>query len=289
MEINNYFVHYHKMILNVLLVIILIILLCFYYVIWYWVKSKLHTKQIDTSEVVPTTYPDLPVVTKDNTIPYTIVLTTDNISKVPIYIWNQYKQLAKEYTLLVFDDTKCEQFLRKFYGEIAVDKFNSMKWGAHKADLFRYAYLYLFGGCYFDIKTLLQMPIKEIVKHDKPNICYMVYTPTSKNIYNGIICTSPNNSYIGDMFNYIIYTDITNYMQICKYSATLLSTYLNKKSLSTREYKMTNNFVLDLWHEIFVNAYKYCNNKKDRYNLCSVCTNSRNQILFRVRDPTYPW
>lgn len=282
------------MILNVLMVIALIILLVFYYVVWYWANSTLDTKLLHTPEhathytVVPTTYPDLPVVTKANTIPYTIVLTTNDISKVPIYIWNQYKQLAKEYTLLVFDDAKCEKFLQKFYGQIAVDKFNGMKWGAHKADLFRYAYLYLYGGCYFDIKTLLQMPLKEIVKHDKPNMCYMVYTPTSKNIYNGIICTSPNNSYIGDMFNYIIYNDITKYMQICEYSAKLLSVYLSKK-FSTREYKMTNNFVLDLWHEIFVNAYQFCNNKKDRYNLCSVCTDSRNRILFRVRDPTYPW
>jgi hypothetical protein len=61
--------------------------------------------------------------------------------------------------------------------------------GPHKADLIRYAYLYLHGGVYLDIKTALMTDIDNILS--KRNVLYTVLSPYPGTIFDGFIATPP--------------------------------------------------------------------------------------------------
>ena len=81
-------------------------------------------------------------------------------------------------TRLVFDDNECKQFLLDHYGSEYVAKFDYFSKGAHKADLFRYAWLYIYGGVYCDIKTVLIRPLTEVFPDDTAS--YFVISPDPK-------------------------------------------------------------------------------------------------------------
>ena len=66
-------------------------------------------------------------------------------------------------------------FLKKYFNKKVLDKFNNLT-GAHKADLWRYCILFLNGGIYLDIKTVLRKPLSEIFTREDT-----WYTVASKN------------------------------------------------------------------------------------------------------------
>ena len=129
-------------------------------------------------------------------LPYhqTICMTIKDKSNIPSYIYEQYNTYAPEYSLVVYDDEECLQFLKSHYGDPYVHKFLSIRKGPHRADFFRYAYLYKMGGVYLDVKTILIKPLREVFPRD--DMCYMVLSINNGSIYNGIICTPPQNPFI---------------------------------------------------------------------------------------------
>ena len=99
-----------------------------------------------------------------------------------------------------------------------VKKFNSFNLGAHKADLFRYYYLYLRGGFFMDSDAMIYKNIEEIVKD---------YAFVSVNnsrlagaIFQGVIGASPKNEIIKEalfhLYNANMNFDIeSNYLCFC--------------------------------------------------------------------------
>jgi len=82
-----------------------------------------------------------------------------------------------------------------------VDAFDSLIAPSFKADLFRYAYILNFGGCYFDHKMILRKPLREIIKPDDKLILCLDALIVSKDaplrsifttkFYNAIFCAQP--------------------------------------------------------------------------------------------------
>ena len=93
-----------------------------------------------------------------------IVSTIKDKKKIPSYINENRQQYAPNYNHIFFDDNDCISFLEKHYKQKYTDAFKNMKSGAHKADLFRYAYLYKMGGLYVDVKTLFYKNVNLIIK-----------------------------------------------------------------------------------------------------------------------------
>lgn len=131
-----------------------------------------------------------------------ICLTIKDKSKIPRYIYDQYERYAPEYRLVVYDDEECVQFLKSRYGHRYARKFLSIRKGCHRADFFRYAYLYEHGGVYLDVKTILIKPLSEIFTRDE--ICYTVLSLNPGSIYNGIIRTPPRNPFMSILLDYML-------------------------------------------------------------------------------------
>jgi mannosyltransferase OCH1-like enzyme len=69
-----------------------------------------------------------------------------------------YKHFNDEEIISFFNENYIEEF------KDIVKKFNNMPTGAHKADLFRYYYLYLNGGVFIDSDAMIEVNIEDVVQ-----------------------------------------------------------------------------------------------------------------------------
>jgi len=76
-------------------------------------------------------------------------------------------ELNPEYTYKYYNDTEARRFLRESFNEEVNYCYDILVPGAFKADLLRYCLLYSNGGCYFDCKQILRLPIKKFLKPDQ--------------------------------------------------------------------------------------------------------------------------
>ena len=81
---------------------------------------------------------------------------------------DQLKALNSKWEHRLYDDNDIKQFISDVYGLGILAYFNRInpKYGAAKADLFRYLLLYKNGGVYLDIKSTFTKPIDQVLKSD---------------------------------------------------------------------------------------------------------------------------
>lgn len=104
-----------------------------------------------------------------------------------------------------FSDTKCIEFLTKHYGNDYKNKFLEMKLGAHKADFFRYCYLYIHGGVYMDVDMEPQAPMTCIMESIPPGTLISSLEASREGIFQSFIATPPKHPIfkvlIGEFFS----------------------------------------------------------------------------------------
>jgi len=232
------------------------------------------------------------VLPKENAlyIPKNVFLTHHDIKSVPQYVIDNINKYCSGFNIQIYDDNKCEEFLNKFFGEDAVNIFKNMKLGAHKADFWRYCILFVYGGCYFDIKTDFKTPIEQMYNFTTKNTWYTVIGQDKKSIYNGIIVTPPGNPIIWKAIRYIyIYPDPYYYHQ---YVVNLFNNIQEDctSPLSVGENVQQNGWSCYLQQEECVSCDE--SNKEikcDRYNLNCVIKDENGKINFNTRYLDFPW
>lgn len=116
----------------------------------------------------------------------------------PHYLVHMIKKMCPGWTYIHFTDNDIIKFfnnnpLEQFPN--IVEKFKSIKNGAHKADLFRYYFIYLKGGVFLDSDAMIQKPINYIVKdYDFFTVESVHYCP--KCIFQGFLGAKPGNQII---------------------------------------------------------------------------------------------
>lgn len=75
---------------------------------------------------------------KPSQISNVIIQTYYNKKVIPLKVYNNIKKFGNGYQHIIFDDKDCINFLKNEFGETMVNKFRTLKKGAHKSDLFRY-------------------------------------------------------------------------------------------------------------------------------------------------------
>lgn len=70
----------------------------------------------------------------------------------------------------LYDDADIEAFIRESYGDEILAYYHRIdrRYGAARADLFRYLLLYRLGGVYLDIKSTTVRPLDEVLRPDEP-------------------------------------------------------------------------------------------------------------------------
>lgn len=227
--------------------------------------------------------------TNDKIIPNVIYQTYSDKTKIPDIVFENIAKYASSYKYSFYNDDECKLLLKTYFQPKILNKFNSMKMGCHKADLFRYCIIYLYGGFYIDIKTVLLKPLDRIFNNNYD--FYSVIALENKTIYQGILATYPRNDIIKRSINFILESSnkqIDNmysifieflYIDICK------SSILNKVKEGKNILK--NSDKVYLFKEECCN--KTCPDKpKDRYGrYCTI--KDKDEIVFETRFTTFPW
>jgi len=253
-----------------------------------FIHYELNTSNFDNQHYSFLTAPLL--ISFKHEIPKIVYFTYDDLNNIPNSVIENIYKYCKGFEIKIFDDDMCIGFLNKYYGERAVDIFLDIKTPAHKADFWRYCILYLFGGYYFDIKTVFQIPIGQIFK-DGPRIMYSVLSKVSNSIYNGILVTQPNNEILWNaLLEFYKYKKIDDYHHHTKFLFKELTRYSESKILKVGENILTNNWKCIIFKEKCVDcAIEKCAKPKDRYNFNCVINNPDEKIYFETRYSDFPW
>ena len=143
-----------------------------------------------------------------------------------------------------------------------IDLFNKIKSGQHKADFFRYYFLYKKGGVFIDSDTMIYENIENIVKDttffsSASNSTYKY----SKVVFQGVIGCVANHPFIYTALKKFYNLDLSildnDYFYICNDLYYIITTNMS-------------NVNYTLYNEIPINKYKY-------YDI----TNDNNKILFK--------
>lgn len=132
---------------------------------------------------------------------------------IPKIIWQTYKNknipyesiecikswinLNPEYEWIFFDDETCERFIVDHFSSDFVSMYQSLPYGVMKADTWRIAVVYVYGGIYSDIDTNCIQPINfwakdyELIVSSEPptntiaNFCFAA-TPKHPALYSAL-------------------------------------------------------------------------------------------------------
>lgn len=96
-----------------------------------------------------------------------------------------FLELNPEYEYEYFNDQDCRSFIQLNYDSSILNAYDILIPGAYRSDFFRVCYIFKKGGCYFDNKHILRIPLSEIIKPNDLNFyCKDVGSDTRN--HNGI-------------------------------------------------------------------------------------------------------
>jgi len=160
---------------------------------------NLYLHSLYTSSLPIKTYPRVVVLNvKTSNIPIPKVLFQTNKTIPDTYVLELINSmLSSEWKYEFYNDDDVIQFFINnpiMDLQDIVQKYNSIKNGSHRADLFRYYYLYINGGFFMDSDAMLYANIDTIVKDY--NFVSVNSSCHPGTIFQGILGTSPKNEII---------------------------------------------------------------------------------------------
>lgn len=202
-----------------------------------------------------------------------------------------------------YNDEACIDFISKNFESNVLNAYNKIKPKAFKADLFRYCYLYIYGGIYADIDTiclknldsLLDIKYDIVLVNERSNIpgffqAFIISKPNQKLFLNAInkIVKNVNNNYYGT--NKYHSEHINNILSVTGpvLLANTLCNMLNLPEFSinnfNREYKLNNCYIklLKFTDDGYINDYDDINLIKVKNN--KYVQNDDYKSLFRSKN-----
>jgi len=128
-----------------------------------------------------------------------IIMQTNEKHQIPQAMFDSITTILDnnpEYNYFYFDDEDADNFMKENYGSRLVRAYHDLIPGAFKADLFRYCFLYKYGGIYIDTGMVCLRPLRELIKESDEFIAPQD-DKSKKNIYNAFICCIPAHPIIG--------------------------------------------------------------------------------------------
>ena len=222
-------------------------------------------------------------------IPRTLVQSWKSRDSVPSRVFDDVKHFAPGYEHVFLDDDDCMSFMQTYYPSL-VTVFTRLKSSAHKADLLRYCYLFRFGGVWLDIKMVLRKPLDEIfVARDQVYTAVSFLLLDSKpTCYQGILASPPGSAFMRDMITSFLLLEPrisrVGYLGFCGQMYKYLEFHYPGMAVGTTHSNGLPS--LTLFEEFNV---KPCPTSTDRYNFCPYIRDKNGSIVFKVRDPDFPY
>ena len=174
------------------------------------------------------TYVKCPVLTTNRTLKYIqpfvekrvyndspqkiprIIVQTNEYENVPTDMYNSIQTIINDnpdYDYMYYDNISMRMFLVENYSDKVIDAFDKLIPGAYKADLFRYCFLYKFGGVYIDTGMISVKGLHYMI--DPLDTFISAEDNGTGGIYNAFMASTPNHPIIGTAIEMTI-TNIQN-------------------------------------------------------------------------------
>lgn len=165
-------------------------------------------------------------------------------------------ELNPEYQFIYYNNINSRKFLRENFSDEINYSYDLLVPGAYKADLLRYCFLYHYGGCYFDCKQILKIPIKNFL--DKNKTLVLCNDVIENALLNAIIFSSKKNIVLEKAIKDCVYNiihklgtsalDITGPIFFYK----SIKKYINNDNLLLQNNRPPDDF-LDFWNDYYNN------------------------------------
>lgn len=193
---------------NILLIILLLILLYIFIRLVTYIYRQIRARQF---AMIPLYLPARSSATTPQLIPRVIYQTMKD-SKVPISMQQAaatWVRLNPEYEYRFYTDDMCRDFIAKNFHQSVLYAYDKLVPGAFKADLWRYAILYKYGGVYADVDMVAEVPLRTIINPDDTFIS--VRDTDYSAIFNAFICCTPEHPFIKSVINHIVTASANNF------------------------------------------------------------------------------
>lgn len=121
------------------------------------------------------------------------ILLQTSPKKPPEYVLKMLEVFCKNWSYHHYTDQEIVQYFIEHPEPefpFIVNKFHEMRFGAHKADLFRYYFLYQNGGVFLDSDAMIECPLESIVQNYE---LFSVKSYIENTIFQGFIGCIPRH------------------------------------------------------------------------------------------------
>lgn len=122
-------------------------------------------------------------------------------------LMDTWRDLNKSYEYERFDFLSAKKFISKYYGHEICDFFSNLQFPSMQSDVFRVAYLNIFGGIYVDAASKCKASIHDMIDKEKVTIVRKWHG----RVCNGFISSPENSEYIKK-----IWAKIVDNIRFCK-------------------------------------------------------------------------
>lgn len=213
----------------------------------------------------------------DNPWPLNLFLTYKSQDAVPQYMMDRFRRHAQGFRIEFYDDARCVQFFKDNFPPRVLKHYQSIRKGAHRADLWRYCALWLHGGVYLDIKIPLEMDLLDMFPNRRQH--YTVLSAYPQSCFQAILVARKGDPVMHSAIQALLNTSPSELEKDYAIPTRDLHTLIHKTPEVRKQ-----------WH-LFQERCGRCvqNQKPDKHNLCcTVYDPARNNLfLCKSRDPDF--
>ena len=241
-----------------------------------------------------------------NDIPKVIYQTYHTKELIPRKVEENFNKYAPQFQRYVYNDAECTEFIKQHFQAAVVELYNLLE-GPHRADLFRYAIMYIHGGVYIDIKTELMTPLIVTIpiesdrrKEGSRGVTYSVIALHDRRLYQGFIASPPGNPiFLRLIFDFVLIAKPVEDYQISTKKFYQLISDATQESVSP---EIEKPFLLGGMNSVRTEGEKFdyyllteinrplaeCYDGADRYGFCCFIYREGAKHM-KVRYSDYPW